>query len=136
MILLVRPRGIDVSNDFNHLDCPINETAPIENIEVFSTLSNQREAAAEQPEMSAQTKIAAPTVIESSNSSSRLIPANEQYQIEESDAMRTAALWYAANHANRSGAFIPFIRATFGLTALEAIRAMQLGRKLAQEARQ
>lgn len=50
--------------------------------------------------------------------------------------MRTAALWYAANHTKRSGSFIPFIRETFGLTALEAIRAMQLGRKLAREARQ
>ena len=133
---VVRPRGINVSNDYNDLDCPIIKTASIENIEVFSTLSNQQEAAAKQPDRTAQTKIAAPTVIGSSNQSSRVITTQTPYQIEESDAMRTAALWYAANHTNRSGAFIPFIRETFGLTALDAIRAMQLGRKLAREARQ
>lgn len=51
------------------------------------------------------------------------------------ESVRTAALWYANNHLNRAGPFIPFIRATFNLSPLEAIRAMQLGRKLAQEAR-
>ncbi|NKB79117.1 hypothetical protein HED49_10195 [Ochrobactrum daejeonense] len=52
-----------------------------------------------------------------------------------SDAVRTAALWYCQNHHSRAGPFIPFLRETFALTALEAIRAMQLGRKMASEAR-
>ncbi|WP_353391251.1 hypothetical protein [Brucella sp. NBRC 14130] len=89
-----------------------------------------------QKERIAETKIAAPTVIGSSNQSSRVITTAEQYQVAESDAIRTAALWYAANHSKRSGALIPFIRTTFHLSPLEAIRALQLGRKLAQEARQ
>lgn len=82
-----------------------------------------------------QNKIAATTVIVSSNKDSQVLTTDAPYQPVDSDAIRTAALWYSDNHFKRSGAFIPFLRVTFALTPLEAIRAMQLGRQLVQEAR-
>ncbi len=43
-----------------------------------------------------------------------------------------AAQWFAANRADRHGAFIPILKKRFGLTPLQAIEAGKLAHKIEQ----
>ena len=96
---VVRPRGVAVFCENNHLACPTAKTSPAENIDVFPPLS----------------------MVENECP----IGGTTGLRHQSSEAIGQAAAWYVGNADYCERPLIPALRRRFGLTPHEAVTALR-----------